>query len=111
MFPNSRMLFSRNNKIVFMKIIGLTKLTAFYGVHTDCKAWIENWVTDVRTSTWKTSQDIKNRYNSVSFLKNNIVIFNVKGNSYRLETNVAYGVGVVSIVWIGTHAQYSQRYS
>jgi len=43
-------------------------------------------------------------------LERNRVIFNVRGNEYRLVTVVAYQVGVVAVEWIGTHAEYSKRY-
>lgn len=92
-----------------MRIIGLSVLHDFSSKHADCRRWIENWVSDVRASQWSTTHDIKSRYASASFLANNIVIFNVRGNNYRLETQVAYRNGVVAIKWIGTHAEYSHR--
>ena len=67
------------------------------------------WITDVEGARWHTPQDIKERYASASMLERNIVIFNVRGNEYRLVTVVAYQVGVVTVEWIGTHAEYSKR--
>ena len=76
--------------------------------HTDTREWITAWVAEVEAATWKTPQDIKNRYSSASFLPNRIVIFNVKGNSYRLAVQVAFNVGVVMVKKIGTHAEYDR---
>lgn len=92
-----------------MKLIGLGVLDAFCSRHADCRKWVANWVSDVRAGSWKTSQDIKARYSTASFLAENIVIFNVRGNEYRLETQVAYNAGVVVVKWAGTHEQYTKR--
>jgi mRNA interferase HigB len=43
-------------------------------------------------------------------LANNTVIFNVKGNNYRLETQITFGTQVIAIKWIGTHAEYDRRF-
>jgi len=48
---------------------------------------------------------------SASFVADTIVIFNIKGNDYRLEASVAYRTGVVVVNWIGTHAEYDARNS
>ena len=93
-----------------MKIIGLPRLNEFCTAHADCRKWIENWVCDVRGTQWKIPVDIRLRYPSCSFLSDNIVIFNVRGNEYRLETQVAFKLGVVAIKWVGTHAEYTKRY-
>lgn len=94
-----------------MKVVGREKLTAFMQTHADTRAWIENWLADVECSTWQTPQDVKDWYASVSFLANNVVIFNVRGNNYRLEVQVAYKTSTVVIRWLGTHEEYSKRYS
>jgi mRNA interferase HigB len=75
----------------------------------DARGWIENWLADVESAAWTTPQDIRHRYASASFLAEGMVIFNVKGNAYRLEVTVAYRTGVVSIEWIGTHREYDAR--
>jgi len=94
-----------------MKIVGLGVLHNFCVKHADCRVWISNWISDVKASRWRTTRDIRQRYPSASFLQSNVVIFNVRGNDYRLETQIALAVGVVAIRWIGTHAQYDHRYS
>jgi mRNA interferase HigB len=44
-----------------------------------------------------------------SFLLGNIVVFNVRGNNYRMEVQVAYKVSVITVLWIGSHAEYDER--
>ncbi len=67
-------------------------------------------VVDVGGSRWRTPQDIKDKYASASMLERNTVIFNVRGNEYRLVTVVAYQTGVVVVEWIGTHTEYTKKY-
>ena len=92
-----------------MRVVGTDILDAFCQAHPDCRKWIALWLDDARAATWRSSHDIKARYASASFLASNFVIFNVRGNVYRLEVQVAYGVGMVGVKWIGTHADYSKR--
>jgi mRNA interferase HigB len=92
-----------------MKITGRGVLAAFTQEHADARRWIENWLAEAEEAAWKTPQDIKDRYASVSFLAGGRVIFNVRGNDYRLEVIVAFRTGVVVVEWAGTHAEYDQR--
>ena len=92
-----------------MRIVGRQKLDDFVRAHADARGWIENWLVDVEKLIWRTPQDVRLRYSSVSLLGDNIVIFNVKGNEYRLEVSIAYKTAIVVILWIGTHAEYDKR--
>jgi mRNA interferase HigB len=65
-----------------MKILQLGILEDFIRKHADIKSSLESWLQEAKTSEWKNTMDIKNRYASASFLKENYVIFNIKGNSY-----------------------------
>jgi len=94
-----------------MRIVGRGKLDDFAGAHADARGWIANWIADVEGARWEAPADIKRGYASASFLSNNLVIFNVKGNRYRLEVQVAYKTGVVVVRWLGSHAQYTKRIS
>ena len=64
------------------------------------------WFGEVLSANWHQSADIKARYASASILKNKLVVFNIKGNHYRLIVAVAYKIGVVYIKFIGTHKEY-----
>lgn len=92
-----------------MRIVGRQKLDEFVRSHVDTRSWIENWIADTEKAHWRTPQDIKNHYASASFLGGNVVIFNVKGNQYRLEVLLTYNSCVVVVRWAGTHAEYSKR--
>ena len=92
-----------------MIIFGLNIAEAFCRRHADARSWMENWLADAEAASWKTPHDIKGSYSSASFLAGNVVIFNVKGNAYRLETVIAYKTGVVALTWAGTYAGYDAR--
>jgi mRNA interferase HigB len=92
-----------------MRIAGRERLEPFCRKHADTRVWIERWLADVELAVWRKPQDIRNQYASASFLADNVVIFNVKGNAYRLEVAVAYRTGTVSIRWAGTHREYDER--
>ncbi|OGT75378.1 MAG: addiction module toxin RelE [Gammaproteobacteria bacterium RIFCSPLOWO2_02_FULL_56_15] len=94
-----------------MRIVGRDKLDEFCRAHADSRNWISNWIADTKSASWWSPQDIKAQYATASFLAENRVIFNVKGNRYRMEVLVAYNTGVVIIRWIGTHAEYTKRLS
>jgi mRNA interferase HigB len=92
-----------------MKLVGRNWLDAFCGKHPDARTWIENWIADVETATWTSPHHMRERYPSASFLGGGVTIFNVKGNSYRLEASVAYKTGTVVVRWLGTHGEYDER--
>jgi mRNA interferase HigB len=92
-----------------MRLVGREQLDEITKAHADVRAWIENWIADVEAVRWRTPQDIKESYASASFLADGIVIFNVRGNRYRLEAQVAYNTGVVVVRGAGTHADYTKR--
>ena len=50
----------------------------------------------------------KAMYQNASIIENNRVVFNVKGNSYRLVTAIDYQYGIVYIRFVGTHQTYSK---
>ncbi len=92
-----------------MTVVGREKLLEFSQRNASARAALEAWFAEARTATWTRPQDIKDRYRSADFLPGNRVIFNIKGNRYRLVVRVRYQNGIVYIEWVGTHAEYSKR--
>ena len=93
-----------------MKVVGLRTLDKFKKKHGDCRRQIDAWVKDVTNSDWQSFNDIKKVYPSASVLNGNTVIFNIKGNNYRLVTVVVIVAGRVFIEWIGTHEEYNGKH-
>lgn len=91
-----------------MKIVGLKILDDFMKRHADIRSQLSAWLYEVEAADWSSPNEIKKRYVHASFLKDNHVIFNIKGNNYRLEAKVSYKLKVVRVKRIGTHADYSK---
>lgn len=89
-----------------MKIIAVKALREFWEKFPDAEQPLKAWVDEARKARWTQPTDIKNNYRSASILKNRRVVFNIKGNTYRLVASVAYRFGAVYIKFIGTHEQY-----
>jgi mRNA interferase HigB len=89
-----------------MKIAGRNKLEDYKRKHADISSQVDSWLAEAKVASWQTPHDIKKRYASASFLKDNNVILNIKGNTYRLKIQVDYKNGIVLIKNIGTHEEY-----
>ena len=92
-----------------MQLVGLLKLDAFKRTHADSRGPLDAWQKEVEAASWNGPQEVKDRYPSASFLADNRVIFNIKGNTYRLVVKARYQNGIVFIEWIGTHAEYDKQ--
>ena len=91
-----------------MHIIARKTLKDFWETHPDAEQPLRAWFSEARHASWRRPKDIKTRYPSASFLTDNRVVFNVKGNRYRLIVHVRYDLGRVYIRFIGTHAEYDK---
>ncbi len=91
-----------------MRIISIASLKQFRETHNQAEQPLKAWVDEVKQAQWKTPQDIKDKYRSADFLSTNRVVFNIKGNDYRLIVAVAYRFQAVSIKFVGTHAEYDK---
>lgn len=95
-----------------MRVISRSTLSAFWSNHTNAKSALEAWFWEAKHATWRSSSDIKTAYKTASFLIDNRVVFNIKGNDYRLVVKVHYAndnfEGAVYIRFIDTHAEYNK---
>lgn len=89
-----------------MKIISVKNLRDFWAEYPDAEQPLRAWVDEATKADWKNPAEIKEQYRSASILKNRRVVFNIKGNSYRLIVAIAYQRGWVFVKFIGTHRQY-----
>lgn len=89
-----------------MKIISVKILRDFWAENPDAEQPLRAWVDEVIKADWKTPADIKQQYRSASILKNRRVVFNIKGNNYRIVVAIAYQRGWIFVKYIGTHREY-----
>ena len=66
---------------------------------------LKAWVFEVRYSTWDNASELKSKYGNASVLGSKRVVFNIKGNDYRLIVDIEFKLKIVFIVWFGTHAE------
>lgn len=78
-----------------MRIISRKILREFWERHPDAKQPLQAWYHDAKQAIWKNPSDIKTVYRNVSFIANNRVVFNIKGNNYRLVAAIQYQYGII----------------
>ena len=90
------------------RIIAKKTLRDFWEQHSDCEQYLKTWYETAKGSYWKNPMGIKKTYASASILKDNRVVFNIKGNSYRLVVKFNYERQWAFIRFIGTHEEYDK---
>jgi len=91
-----------------MRIISKSTLRDFWLEHADSEQALKSWYLEANKSNWKHPNDIKEEYPTASILPDNRVVFNIKGNNYRLIVKINYAYQMVWIRFIGTHADYDK---
>lgn len=89
-----------------MRVIAVAALRDFWQQHPDADQPLKAWFEEASKAAWTQPSDIKAQYRSASILKNRRVVFNIKGNEYRLIVAIAYRLQIVYVKFIGTHQQY-----
>lgn len=97
-----------------MRVIARRTLTRFVGSlkgqkgQRAAKAALEAWFHEVQRAQWRNSAEVKKNYATASILSADRVVFNIKGNDYRLVASIDYRRQILSIKWLGTHAHYDR---
>jgi len=91
-----------------MRIVALSTLRAFWESYPDAETPLRSWYALASRAVWQTPADIKAAYRNASFIGNNRVVFNIKGNDYRLVVAVHYEKGLMYVRFVGTHRQYDK---
>lgn len=95
-----------------MRIIARSTLHAFVKTrqgrkdHKALKGALDAWFAEVKAAKWRTMADVKALYATASIVTGDRIVFNVKGNDYRLVVAVDFKKAIVWIKWVGTHAAY-----
>jgi mRNA interferase HigB len=72
------------------------------------KTALDAWFHEARQAEWKNPAEVKQDYGNASIVGADRVVFNIKGNAYRLVTAIDYRRGIVFIKWLGSHEEYDQ---
>ena len=89
-----------------MHIVAVKFLMAFWEKNPDSEQSLKAWVDEAKKASWSQPAEIKEQYRSASILKNKRVVFNIKGNNFRLVVSVAYHYQALYVKFIGTRKEY-----
>ena len=91
-----------------MRVIAKRTLRHFWKKHADCVEQLKSWCSETEKSEWTNINELKNDYPSASIFKENRIVYNIKGNNYRLIVKFNFEYGICWIRFIGTHAEYDK---
>ena len=91
-----------------MRVIAKKILKDFWFKYPDCEQQLKSWHQEAVKESWKTPNYIKSNFPTSSIIADNRIVFNIKGNKYRLVVKINYDFGIIWIRFIGTHAQYDK---
>ncbi len=91
-----------------LRVIAVKILREFWGIHSDCEQQLKSWYREASIATWQNPNEIKEEYPSASILSENRIVFNIKGNNYRLIVKINFEYEMIWIRFIGTHAEYDK---
>jgi mRNA interferase HigB len=91
-----------------LRVISKKILRDFWKAHADSEQQLKSWFQETSKAEWKSPNDLKLEYPNASILANNRVVFNIKGNNYRLVVRINYSYQMVWIRFIGTHGEYDK---
>lgn len=93
-----------------MRIIAFRTLKEFFEKpeYSDSEVSLRAWYHDVKAAVWENSNELKKQFKNASIVGNGRVVFNIKGNDYRLVVAIDYEFQVIFIRFIGTHQQYDK---
>ncbi|MEI8087082.1 MAG: type II toxin-antitoxin system HigB family toxin [Paludibacter sp.] len=90
------------------RILSKSTLREYWEMHLETEQYLKTWFDTVMKSDWKSPNDVKQTYANASILKDNRIVFNIKGNSYRLVAKFNFEKQWIFIRFIGTHAAYDK---
>lgn len=91
-----------------MRVISKRTLVEYYTKHADAKIALEVWYKKVKQLEWNNFSDLRRAFGSADNVGNKRVVFNIKGNDYRLVAIVQYDLKRVFVRFIGTHSEYDR---
>ncbi len=91
-----------------MRILSRRTLRDFWTQHFDSKDQLQTWYRETEKSSWKNINDLKIEYPNASILKDKKIVFNIKGNKYRLIVKINFEYQIIWVLFLGTHAEYDK---
>ena len=92
-----------------MRVFIKSTLKDFYEKHNDCKEQLLTWHKVATKANWQNFKAVKDYFNSVDCVRDNLLVFNIKGNKYRLVVDFNFKMQWAFIHFVGTHADYDKK--
>lgn len=90
------------------RILAKSTLIAFWNKHPDSEQYLKTWYDIAMQAQRNSLADVKETFANASILRNSRVVFNIKGNAYRLVVKINYAMQWIFIRFTGTHKQYDK---
>lgn len=91
-----------------MRIITRRRLRTFWEEHPDAEEALRVWEQIVKHASYRTPGDVKAQFRHASMIGNNVTVFNICGNKYRLVVSMRYDWQKVFIRHVVTHEEYDR---
>jgi len=91
-----------------MRVIAVRTLRDFGARRPHAQIPLRAWFATASRANWRSPADVKAAYRNASFIANNRIVFNIKGNDDRLVAAVHYNRGMMYIRFVGTHRDYDK---
>ncbi len=91
-----------------MRVIAVKTLRDFWRKHPGAEVPLRSWYAMASRVTWRAPAEVKAAYRNASIIANSRIVFNIKGNDYRLVVAVYYNPKMMFIRFIGTHGDYDK---
>jgi mRNA interferase HigB len=91
-----------------MRVIAKSTLKAFWLKHADAEVPLKTWYKIIEKADWNDAHDVKKTYADASVIGNNRIVFNIKGNRYRIVVYIVFKFGKIFIRFVGTQQQYDR---
>ena len=90
------------------RIFAKSTLRTYWEKHPDTEQYLKTWYDTAINADWQRPADVKQTYATASILKNSRIVFNIKGNSYRLVAKFNFEKQWIFIRFVGTHSEYDK---
>ena len=91
-----------------MNVINRKTLNEYCYQYPDAAQALETWYRICKKATWKNFNDVRKVYPGADQIGDDRMVFNVRGNHYRLIVRFSFTFKVIQLKWFGTHAQYDK---
>ena len=91
-----------------MRIIAISTLREYWKSNPLSEQQLKAWIQETQKCAWQNTAELKQQFGNASIINSKRIIFNIKGNHFRLIVDIEFQLKIVFIVWIGTHSEYDK---